>query len=33
MKVASGTIGKQYKACHTVHREQLPDKTFKLKAP
>ena len=33
MKVASGNIGKQCKACHAVHREQLPDKTFKLKTP
>ena len=33
MKAASGNIGKQCKACHAVHREQLPDKTFKLKAP
>jgi len=30
-KAAAGTIQKSCKACHSVHREQLPDKTFKFK--
>ena len=30
-KAAAGTINKSCKACHDVHREQLPDKTFKFK--
>jgi hypothetical protein len=28
----NGTIKGSCKACHSVHREQLPDKTFKYKA-
>ena len=28
---AAKTVGGTCKACHDVHREQLPDKTFKLK--
>jgi hypothetical protein len=28
----SGTIQKSCKACHSIHRETLPDKTFKYKA-
>src|SRR5438552_13763764 len=31
-KAAATTIQKSCKACHSVHREQLPDKTFKFKA-
>ena len=31
-KAAAGTIGKSCKSCHAVHRETLPDKTFKYKA-
>jgi cytochrome c556 len=31
-KAAAGPIGKSCKSCHSVHREQLPDKTFKYKA-
>ena len=30
-KAAAGTLGKSCKACHDVHREQLPDKTYKVK--
>ena len=30
-KAAAGTINKSCKACHDVHREQLPDKTYKYK--
>ena len=30
-KDAAGTINKSCKACHDVHREQLPDKTYKFK--
>jgi cytochrome c556 len=30
-KAAAGNIQKSCKACHDVHREQLPDKTFKFK--
>ena len=30
-KAAAGTIQKSCKACHAVHRETLPDKTFKFK--
>ena len=30
-KASAGTIQKSCKACHSVHREQLPDKTFKFK--
>jgi Spy/CpxP family protein refolding chaperone len=30
-KAPAGTIQKSCKACHDVHREQLPDKTFKFK--
>src|SRR5215467_13560935 len=30
-KASAGTIQKSCKACHDVHREQLPDKTFKFK--
>ena len=30
-KAKAGTIQKSCKACHSVHREQLPDKTFKFK--
>jgi Spy/CpxP family protein refolding chaperone len=30
-KAAAGTIQKSCKACHDVHREQLPDKTYKVK--
>ena len=28
---AAGPIGKSCKSCHAVHREQLPDKTYKFK--
>jgi cytochrome c556 len=31
-KAPAGTIQKSCKACHDVHREQLPDKTYKFKA-
>ena len=30
-KAAAGTINKSCKACHDVHREALPDKTYKFK--
>jgi Spy/CpxP family protein refolding chaperone len=30
-KAKAGTIQKSCKACHAVHREQLPDKTYKFK--
>ncbi len=30
-KASAGTIQKSCKACHAVHRETLPDKTFKFK--
>ncbi len=30
---ARGNLQKVCKACHDVHREQLPDKSFKYKAP
>ena len=30
-KAAAGTINKSCKACHDVHRETLPDKTYKFK--
>jgi len=30
-KAAAGTIQKSCKSCHAVHREQLPDKTYKFK--
>jgi hypothetical protein len=30
-KAPAATIGKSCKACHDVHREQLPDKTYKFK--
>jgi len=30
-KASAGTIQKSCKACHSVHRETLPDKTFKFK--
>jgi cytochrome c556 len=30
-KAPAGTIQKSCKACHDVHREQLPDKTYKFK--
>src|SRR5262245_45344337 len=30
-KASAGSIQKSCKACHDVHREQLPDKTFKFK--
>jgi cytochrome c556 len=30
-KAPAGTIQKSCKGCHDVHREQLPDKTFKFK--
>jgi cytochrome c556 len=30
-KAAANTINKSCKACHDVHREQLPDKTYKFK--
>jgi len=30
-KAAAGSIQKSCKACHDVHREQLPDKTYKFK--
>lgn len=33
MKTARAGFQKQCKTCHDVHREQLPDKTFKLKVP
>jgi hypothetical protein len=32
-KASGDKIKAQCKACHDVHREQLPDKTFKYKAP
>ena len=32
MFAAQKTIQKQCATCHAAHREQLPDKTFKLKA-
>lgn len=28
---AAGPIGKSCKSCHAVHREQLPDKSYKFK--
>ena len=31
VKASAGTIQKSCKACHSVHRETLPDKTFKFK--
>jgi len=31
-KAAAAPIGKSCKSCHSVHRETLPDKTFKYKA-
>jgi hypothetical protein len=30
-KAPAGTIQKSCKSCHDVHREQLPDKTYKFK--
>ena len=30
-KAPAGTINKSCKSCHDVHREQLPDKTYKFK--
>ena len=30
-KASAGTIQKSCKSCHSVHREQLPDKTYKFK--
>ncbi len=30
-KAPAGTINKSCKACHDVHREQLPDKSYKFK--
>jgi hypothetical protein len=33
MFAAQKAIQKQCGTCHAAHREQLPDKTFKLKAP
>src|SRR5262245_14770896 len=30
-KASAGTIQKSCKNCHDVHREQLPDKTYKFK--
>jgi cytochrome c556 len=30
-KAKAGEIQKSCKACHSVHREQLPDKTYKFK--
>jgi hypothetical protein len=30
-KAPADTIAKSCKACHAIHREQLPDKTFKFK--
>ena len=30
-KAPAGEIQKSCKACHDVHREQLPDKTYKFK--
>ena len=33
MKTAQGNIQKMCKTCHEVHREQLPDKSFKMKTP
>jgi hypothetical protein len=30
-KAPAATIGKSCKGCHDVHREQLPDKTYKFK--
>jgi len=30
-KAAAGTIQKSCKGCHDIHREQLPDKTYKFK--
>jgi cytochrome c556 len=31
-KAPAKTIGASCKSCHSVHREQLPDKTYKFKA-
>jgi hypothetical protein len=31
-KAPAGSIQKSCKGCHDVHREQLPDKTYKFKA-
>lgn len=31
MFTAQASIGKNCKACHAVHREQLPDKSFRMK--
>jgi cytochrome c556 len=31
MKTAKNNLQKQCKSCHDAHREQLPDKTFKIK--
>jgi len=33
MFAAKNKIQKQCATCHATHREQLPDKTFKLKIP
>lgn len=30
-KAAAGTVNKACKSCHEVHREQLPDKTYRFK--
>jgi cytochrome c556 len=30
-KAPAGTIAKSCKGCHDIHREQLPDKTYKFK--
>jgi Spy/CpxP family protein refolding chaperone len=30
-KASAGTLQKSCKNCHDIHREQLPDKTFKFK--
>jgi len=30
-KAPAGTIQKSCKSCHDVHREQLPDKSYKFK--
>src|SRR5215475_394312 len=30
-KAPAGTIQKSCKGCHDIHREQLPDKTYKFK--
>ena len=32
MRTAKTTLQKQCKSCHDVHREQLPDKSFKIKS-